>query len=160
MRPSAIAFIGAVVAGTVIAGSAAVAAPRHDSAREARPAAENVPTSVNDVRIAFRDTSDASQNKTVVLHGPRGQHLIALFDALKPEPPGTVHCDAMSTSSTYVTFRGAVHTWVAHEAICTDLTVTRDGKSLPTLVESNKWNAALTHYIGHSPTAPGTAAPM
>ncbi|HWC35230.1 MAG TPA: hypothetical protein VG650_10420 [Mycobacteriales bacterium] len=148
---------GVTLAGGLVAATTATAAPLR--AEASRPAAEHVPTSVDYVRIAFRDTSDSSNNRTVVLHGTRAHHLVKLFDALKREPRGTVHCDAMTTSHTSVTFRGTSHTWVATEALCTNVTVERDGEALPTLLESNKWNDALTRYIGHSPTAAGSSTP-
>ncbi|HVV76598.1 MAG TPA: hypothetical protein VHC43_11230 [Mycobacteriales bacterium] len=163
MRGWITAIVGTAVLGVAalpMAGAVpmAGASPAHTTAHAARPTAENVPTSVAHVRIAFRDLSDTSQNRTVVLHGRHARHLVALFDALKREPSGTVHCDAMSSSHTAVTFRGTTHKWVATEAICTNVPVTRDGKQEPTLLPSSAWDGALTHYIGHSPTAPGNPA--
>ncbi|HVT66085.1 MAG TPA: hypothetical protein VHD81_13105 [Mycobacteriales bacterium] len=149
MRRSVTATMGAVV----LAGAAAtVAVPAHATARVARPSAEHVPAAVDHVRIAYRDSANPSQNKTVNLHGRRADHIIDLFDALKREPPDTAHCLIASTAETRVIFKGTHHRWVATEAICTDLEVARDGRSLPTLVVTKAWDAALTHYLGHSPT--------
>ena len=153
--------ITALVSAALVAGGvgAAVAAPAQTAARGARPAAEHVPAAVDFVRIAYRDTQDASQNRTINLHGQRADEMIDLFNALKREPKDTAHCLAFGTASTRVVFRGTNHKWVATEAICTNLTVTRDGKSLPTLIESKAWNDALTHYLGHSPTGSGDNSP-
>ena len=147
MRRSVTAAVGVVVlAGSTVAFAAT---------RATRPTAEHVPASVDHVRIAYRDSADASQNKTIDLHGNRADHIVNLFNALKREPPGTAHCLAIGTAQTRVIFNNSDHKWVASEAICTDVTVARDGKPLPTLIETKAWNDALTHYLGHSPTGTG-----
>lgn len=153
-RSASLLTVGAVI-GSALLGATGAAA--HSAARSARPAAEHVPASVHHVRIAYRDTQDANQNRTVDLHGRHAHHLVRLFNELEREPKNTVHCLVASTASTRVIFRNSDHRWIASEAICTNLTVTRDGKQLPTLIESDAWNNALTHYLGHSPTGTGAS---
>lgn len=151
MRRSVTALIAAIVA----AGSAAaIAAPTHSSGT--RPAAERVPSSVNHVRILYRDSADPSQNQTLY---KRGLRIVDLFNGLKREPRNYVHCDAVSTARTEVIFRGRGHKWVATEALCTNVRVTRDGKRLPTLIPSREWDKALTRRLGHSPTGSGGSTP-
>lgn len=120
-----------------------------------RPAAEHVPAAVDHVRIAYRDSADASNNKTVDLRGKRADQLIDLFNALKAEPKDAVHCLALGTAQTRVIFKGTNHKWVGTQSICTNLLVARDGDSQPTLIPTRAWNNAVTHYLGHSPTGTG-----
>jgi hypothetical protein len=155
MRRSITGLIGVLV----LAGSAvAAAAPAHSGVPAGRPAAERVPVSVDHVRIAYRDSADLSSNRTIHLRGKRADHIIKLFNALQAEPKNAAHCLAMGTAHTEVTFKNTAHKWVASEAICTNLTVTRDGKPLRTLIETGAWDKALTHYLGHSPTGTGSSA--
>lgn len=147
----------AAIGTAMVLGCAGLAAnPAQAASGASRPAAEHVPAAVDQVRIAYRDSANPSENKTVDLNGRKADHIIDLFNSLKPEAPGTAHCLVASTADTRVIFRGAHHKWVATEAVCTDLEVSRDGKALPTLVVTHAWDAALTHYLGHSPT--GTPA--
>jgi len=143
----------AVLAGgpAALAATAASGAANHSGARAHRPAAEHIPAAVGYVRIAYRDTQDASAKRTVVLTGNRAHRLIDLFNALKRERRDAVHCLAMGSAHTTVTFKGSQHRWAATQAICTGLSVTRDGDAEPTLVPTDDWNQALTHYLGHSP---------
>ncbi|HVY08757.1 MAG TPA: hypothetical protein VHB18_01235 [Mycobacteriales bacterium] len=153
MRRTATAIMGAaLLAGSTIA--VASAAPTRPSSM--RPAAERVPSSVTHVRILYRDTADPGRNQTLYKQGHR---LVVLFNALKREPKNYVHCDAVSTARTEVVFRGHGHKWVATEALCTDVQVTRDGKPLPTLIPSRAWDKALTRRLGHSPTGTGGSTP-
>jgi hypothetical protein len=136
----------------VLAGGVAVT-----SVAEAAPGAEHIPASVDRARIYYSNTQDPSQDQRIALHGRRAQHLVALFDALKREPQGTAECDLATSSETTVTFRGTKHTWVATEEVCRNISVQRDGQSQPKLLPSKAWNAALTHYLGHSPVSPAAS---
>lgn len=152
MRRSVTAAIGVAV----LAGSAvALTAPALAAARSARPAAETVPLSVDHVRILYRDSANPDKNETVRLHGKRADHMIELFDALAREPKDAAHCLAMGTASTSVVFKGSAHKWVTSQAICTGVGVSRDGKSMPTLVPNDAWDKALTRHLGHSPIGTG-----
>lgn len=135
--------IGGLIA---VAGTAAAAT----SASPPRPLAEHVPTAIQNARLAYDASSIRPSNgdKTVALHGPKAQLLIKLFDALKAEPPDTVHCDIAGGPQTTVTFHGAQHTWVVTQAACTNIEVTRDGKGLPTLLPSQQWENAVNHDLG------------
>ncbi|HVT22297.1 MAG TPA: hypothetical protein VHE57_13025 [Mycobacteriales bacterium] len=157
MRRTTAACIGAAVAAGSIAWTA-VTATAHPTVRATHPAAEHVPATVHHVRIAYRDSADAESNRTIDLHGRHARHMVRLFNALDREPRNAVHCLARGSARTNVVFKNSDHKWVATEAICTNLTVTRDGKQLPTLLESEKWDAALTGYLGHSPTGTGGGA--
>ncbi len=145
MRRPVTAVLSAVILGSSVGvTSTAVAAP----------GAEHIPATVDRARIDYTDMQDASQNQHIRLHGKRAQHLVALFDDLKREPRRTAQCEIASSSKTTVTFRGPHHTWVATEAVCSNIGVTRDGEGERTLLPSKAWNAALARYLGHSPVAP------
>ena len=134
---------------TVLIGAAAVGSGLAVvSPAAAAPGAEHIPTSVSHARIDYTDAQDASHNQHVRLHGKRAQHLVTLFDELKREPRNTVHCDAIGGPTTTVTFHGPNHTWVAKQATCTNIVVTRDGKSLRTLLPSKAWTKAVNSDLG------------
>jgi hypothetical protein len=155
-RSLAVLVAGALAGGAAVGTTAAVATPQRLSAH---PASEHVPAAVNDVRISYRDSTDETQNRTVVLHGKRADQLIDIFNGLRRESRNTMHCLAMGTASTTVTFKGPHHKWAATQMICTGLTVTRDGAGRPTLVPTKEWTAVLTRYLGHTPTGSGDVTP-
>jgi hypothetical protein len=152
MRRSITGLIGiAVLAGS----TAAAAAPSYSVAR-ARPAAEHVPASVHTVKLRYETTtltsptSSTGSGKGATVHGKKAARLVRLFDALKPVPAGTVHCDLAGGPETTVTFHGRKHTWVTSEAGCSTggIAVARDGRSLPTLQPSKKWRTTVNHDLG------------
>lgn len=155
-RSLAIVTAAALASGALAGGSAALAATSRQSAH---PASEHIPATVDYVRIAYRDSANEAQNRTIVLRGNRADRLIGVFNGLDREPRNSVHCLAMGTASTTVTFKGPRHKWAATQMICTNLTVTRDGESKPTLVPTAEWNKLLRHYLGHSPTDSGNSTP-
>ncbi|HVY09153.1 MAG TPA: hypothetical protein VHB18_03295 [Mycobacteriales bacterium] len=147
---------GTLASGALLTASTATAAAAH---HKGHPASEHVTAAVDDVRIAYRDTAHRAADRTIVLHGKRADRLIAIFNRLKRESPDAVHCFAMGTASTTVTFKGPHHTWSATQMICTNLTVTRDGDRKPTLIPTKAWTDALTRYLGHPPTGSGSVSP-
>ena len=155
-RSLAIVMVGALAGGALCGASVATAGPMR---LRAHPASEHVPAAVNYVRIAYRDSANHEQNRTVVLHGQRADRLIGVFNGLEREPRNAVHCLAMGTAGTTVTFRGPHHRWAATQMICTNLTVTRDGAGKPTLAPTAEWDKLLRHYLGHSPTGEGDQTP-
>jgi hypothetical protein len=121
---------------------------RFRSKRPRKPASEVVPHSVHKARLARREvpyTKDAAY-KTVT--GKRAKALVAAFDRMKTEPTNSVHCDIAGGPEVLVTFRTAKHKWLVRQAACTDIVVTRDGKSLPTLISDTAWEHAVSHDLG------------
>jgi hypothetical protein len=155
MRRSITTLMGLALTGSsVLAAAGASGAPTLMRAATARPAAEHVPSTIGYVRISYTAAGRPDATRRIVLHHRKAHHLAKLFNHLEPEPPGTAHCDVATAWHTTVTFRGPHHTWTAVEVLCRNIEVNRDGRQLPTLLPSKKWEAALTHYLGHSPTAP------
>jgi hypothetical protein len=112
-----------------------------------RPATEHVPLSVDQVRLSYSDRGNPGSDRRTTVRGKKASELAKLFDSLKREPRGTVHCDIAGAPETTVTFRSAKHVWV-RQAACTNVTVTRDGKSLPTLLPTKKWDAVVNADLG------------
>lgn len=138
----------AVVTSSALAISAGIGTA--SATASTRPAAEHVPSAIQNARIADTSTygSPGSPDKVVALHGAKAQELVRLFDALKLEPADTVHCMIAGGPQTTVTFHGTNHTWVATQGACTNIVVTRDGKSLPTLLPSKQWTATINRDLG------------
>jgi hypothetical protein len=113
-----------------------------------RSLTEHVPHTVKSAYLAHRNepTKRPTRHRTVTGH-PASTLAIA-FDALRAEPRDTVQCDIAGGPSDTVTFRTAKHTWVARQSACTEVVVTRDGNSLPTLIATTKWEHDLEHYLG------------
>jgi hypothetical protein len=84
-----------------------------------------------------------------LVRGAGATRLITLFNALTPEPRNTIHCDIAGGPTTIVSFQGAHHLWKATESACTDVQVTRDGNSLPTLLPSRAWRNTVSKYLGN-----------
>jgi hypothetical protein len=80
--------------------------------------------------------------------GAKAQRLVDLFNQLKREPRNYVHCDAVGGPTTVVTFHGVRHVWVAKQSTCTNIVVTRDGRSLPTLLPSKAWTRTVNADLG------------
>lgn len=114
-----------------------------------RPKAEHVPDSVSHAKLHYSVFGTAANNETVTESGRKARRLVHEFDRLKVEPKDTVHCDLAGGPTTTVTFRDKAHTWVAREAACTDVMVTRDGKALPTLLPSTAWEKTVARDLGH-----------
>jgi hypothetical protein len=115
--------------------------------RPKRPAAEHVPLSVHRVHIVRRNELQPTPAKTVTVTGKPATRLVRAFDAMKTQPTTYVHCNIAGGPEDVVTFRGVKHTWVVKEAACTNIVVTRDGKSLPTLLANTAWNHAIAHDL-------------
>lgn len=79
------------------------------------------------------------------LTAKQDRHLIRVFDQLRREPRGTVHCDLAGGPTDTVRFTSRRHVWVAAQAACTNVRVTRDGRHLPTLLPDPAWEKALRH---------------
>jgi hypothetical protein len=140
----------AIAGGTVLGASAADGASFHSATR---PASEHVSAAVHHVVLDYQSTTitptaGSGQGTAVSLHGKKAAHLVTLFNALKREPKATIHCDIAGGPETTVTFHGPHHTWVAKQAACTDVEVTRDGKDLPTLLPSAAWSKAVDADLG------------
>jgi hypothetical protein len=112
-----------------------------------RPAAEHVPMSIHKAEVMYESGSGAASAHEV--RGAAATRLIRLFDALKPEPRNTIHCDIAGGPTTIVSFQGAHHLWKATESACTDVQVIRDGKGLPTLLPSKAWTTAVSNDLGN-----------
>jgi hypothetical protein len=93
-------------------------------------------------------TSSSGSGSGATEKGKKAAQLVTLFDALKREPKDTIHCDIAGGPETTVTFHGPHHTWIAREAACTNIEVTRDGKALPTLLPSTAWSKAVNADLG------------
>jgi hypothetical protein len=117
------------------------------AARAARPKTEHVPLPVSKVSIHYTAVTTPKQSKAVKLTTAQKKALTHDFDALHREPAGTVHCQIAGGPVDTVTFVGKHHTWVARQAACTNVQVTRDGKTLPTLLPSSKWSKAIKHDL-------------
>ncbi|HEX3705709.1 MAG TPA: hypothetical protein VHV76_03685 [Mycobacteriales bacterium] len=143
-----------VLSGSLVGASAADAATRHGDHASARPATEHVSDAVHRVALRYSNgtvttpTSSSGGGGGATVHGAKATKLVDLFNALKREPRGTIHCDVAGGPQTTVTFHGPHHTWVAKQAACTNVLVTRDGKALPTLLPSKAWTAAVNHDLG------------
>jgi hypothetical protein len=111
----------------------------------ARKAAEHVPASVHTVRLA-RTTSTGTTTRTV-RHGKAGS-LVQSFDELSTVRAGLLTCDATGATTT-ATFTDSAHTWVASQDPCGLVTVTRDGRSQPTLVDDGFWSQFLAAALRH-----------
>ena len=122
--------------------AAPLAARRVDEG-SGRPAAEHIPHSVHDATIESRPGPPSGDDQTVTVHGAKARHLVRIFDRLHVVPAGSVRCDIAGGPEKIVTFTGKSHTWVATEAACTDITVTRDGQHLPALLETPVWDNTL-----------------
>lgn len=133
--------------GAVIVLLAASPAFGGSLARSARPKTEHVPLPVSKVSIHYTVVAAPKQSKTVTLTTAQKKALTHDFDALHREPAGTVHCEIAGGPVDTVTFVGKHHIWVARQAACTNVQVTRDGKSLPTLLPSAAWSKAIKHDL-------------
>ncbi|HWA65340.1 MAG TPA: hypothetical protein VG899_03105 [Mycobacteriales bacterium] len=132
-------------AGLLSGGVGAAAAASATTAGATRPPAEHVPRTIHRAEVIYSGTT---QGTARTVRGRQATRLITLFDALRPEPPGTVHCDLAGGPTITVTFRGAHHTWVATQSACTNVQVARDGKPLPTLLPTNAWTHATYRVVG------------
>jgi hypothetical protein len=136
-----VASTAAVVASAGVVDATAATSPP-------RPAAEHVPFSVDQVRLSYTDRGNPGSDRRATVRGNKASELARLFDSLRREPRGTVHCDVAGGPQTTVTFRSAKHVWVARQAACTNVTVTRDGKALPTLLPTKRWDATVSADLG------------
>lgn len=142
-------LIGAGCVGASVTSVAMAAATHH----RARPAAEHVSGAVHRVTLRYiiETTSPAEsrgQGRTRTVSGTKATRLVKLFNALKREPKGYLHCALAGGPQTTVTFHGPHHTWVAKESACTNVLVSRDGKSLPTLLPSKTWTKTVNADLG------------
>jgi hypothetical protein len=145
MSSRSIIRVGAVAATTVLALYAGI--PAGNAAT--RPHREHLPRSVAKATVGYHVLGQPSKNKSVKLGRTRLHRLARDFNRLKVEPRGTIHCDIAGGPMTTVVFRTAHHKWVATQAACTNVMVTRDGKSLPTLLPSTAWSKALARDLRH-----------
>lgn len=144
---------GLVALSTAVGCALAFSASAAGAAAQTRPAIEHVPVSIHDATVTYSSTSVGSnggegQGRAVPVHGAKATRLVKLFDGLKLEPRNTIHCDIAGGPETTVTFHGPHHTWIAREAACTNIEVTRDGKALPTLLPSTAWSKAVNADLG------------
>lgn len=132
------ALIALVSTGPAIAGPTALS---H------RPKTEHVPLPVSKVTIHDTAATTAKQATAVTLTVAQKKALTHDFDALRREPPGTIHCEIAGGPVETIRFVGKHHTWIARQAACTNVQVTRDGKPLPTLLPTSKWSKAIQHDL-------------
>jgi hypothetical protein len=133
--------VSAIGIGTAAATSA--------SNRPKRPAAEHVPTSVHRAHLVRRDDVFSNNRESRTVTGKQARRLVRAFDAMKTQPTTYVHCDLAGGPVEIVTFHAARHTWVVKEMACSNIVVTRDGTSLPTLLPNAAWDRAVHHDLGH-----------
>jgi hypothetical protein len=109
---------------------------------------EQVPASLRKARLTYRKepTGPVTRRRTVT--GRRAKELVIAFDQLKREPKNYITCDVAGGPTERVRFHTAAHTWIATQSACSELQVTRDGKSLPTLLPSRRWERLVRHDLG------------
>jgi hypothetical protein len=116
-----------------------------------RPAAENVPLSVNTVTVTAR-RNDGGNGKGPILSqrtitGAAAQTLVRDFDALTVRPQEVTTCPLSMTSES-ATFRANGHVWTATTGTCIGAYVSLDGHSLATLDESDPFDHDLQTALG------------
>jgi hypothetical protein len=114
-----------------------------------RPKAEQVPTSVHRAQLAYRTEPFNPPTRRRTVTGKQAKTLVTDFNSLRRQPKHYLTCDIAGGPQTTVTFRTPNHTWVATQSACTNIVVTRDGKALPTLLSSEKWENAVQRFLGN-----------
>jgi hypothetical protein len=115
--------------------------------RTIRPSREHVPGSVHQARLSYRKEPFQPVSKRNTVTGHAAHSLVKAFNALAVEPPSRLQCQIAGGPSDSVTFRTKSHTWVAKESACSNVVVSRDGKALPTLIGSAKWERLVHRYL-------------
>lgn len=133
------------------ANSSAIRAYASAATQPVRPAAELVPSAV--AFVAVHVTS--SQGKVTArrtLTGAAATRLVRDFDALTVSIAGVTNCPTSDDGQTSARMRADGHLWRATTSSCGDVSVTRDGRKLPALNDSNAFirdlNRALSRPIG------------
>ena len=135
---------------SLVAAAGAQATTAHGTAR---PVTEHVPYAVHRVHLLYSSQTAApgtsrGHGTAATVHGAKATQLVDLFNALKREPRGTIHCQIAGGPQTTVTFYGPHHTWRATQGACTNIVVTRDGKALPTLLPTKAWTTTVNSDLG------------
>jgi hypothetical protein len=112
-----------------------------------RPSRERVPGSVHHARLTYRKEPFQPVSKRNTVSGRTAASLVKAFNALTVEPASRLQCLIAGGPSDSVTFRTTSHTWVAKESACSNVVVSRDGKLLPTLIGSAKWERLVHRYL-------------
>ncbi|HEX3824482.1 MAG TPA: hypothetical protein VHV79_08455 [Mycobacteriales bacterium] len=112
-----------------------------------RPTREHVPTSLRTVELARRNQLAGPITRRRTVTGHSAAKLVETFDSLALVPRDAVHCNVAGGPQTIVRFRTKSHRWDATESACTNVVVTRDGKPLPTLIGSAKWERLVQREL-------------
>jgi hypothetical protein len=105
---------------------------------------EHVPTSLRKARLTYRSEPYKPVSRRRTVTHLKAKELVTAFDQLKRQPKNYVTCDVAGGPTEAVRFHTAAHTWIATQSACSEVQVTRDGKTLPTLLPSKRW-ARLVH---------------
>jgi hypothetical protein len=144
-RTIALTAVAVLAVSAIGTGTAAATSAGH---RPKRPAAEHVPLSVHRAHLVRRDDVFGSRRESRIVTGKQATRLVRAFDAMKTQPTNYVHCDIAGGPVEIVTFHTAKHTWAVKEMACSNIIVTRDGTSLPTLLPNAAWDRAVHHDLG------------
>lgn len=144
------ATVGTVIATFVLSATAPSYAAAHGPhpATKPRPAAEHVPASVHKANVSYRKDPSAPPSKHRTVHGAKAHALVHSFNHLKREPNKYVTCDIAGGPIDMVVFRTAEHVWRVQQSPCSEVQVTRDNTSLPTLISNQKWSTAVAAALG------------
>lgn len=144
------ATVGTVVASVVLSATAASYAGTHrpHPATRPRPAAEHVPATVDKANVSYRQSPAAPPSKHRTVHGAKARALVHSFNHLAREPKNYVTCDIAGGPIEMVVFRTTKHVWRVQQSPCSEVQVTRDNGSLPTLISDPKWSKAVAAALG------------
>jgi hypothetical protein len=138
------ATVAPVIVASILWAPATSYAGPHDAhpAARPRPAIEHVPAAVHKARVSYRKAPTAA-TKHHTVRGAKAHALVHSFNHLKREPKDYLICDIAGGPTETVVFRTATHIWTVQQSPCSEVHVTRDDKSLPTLLSDTKWSKAV-----------------